>query len=87
VDNISNPLRLDQADVDMTGYGSPCCPTFILMVRWPRNYGVLRFRGVTERALFVIDTKGIIRYIDVHDINERPPLDDLVKALQEVNKP
>ena len=51
------------------------------------KYGVLRSEGVTERALFVIDTKGIIRYIDVHDINERPPLDDLVKALQEVNKP
>ena len=51
------------------------------------KYGVLRSEGVTERAIFVIDTKGTIRYMDVHDINERPPLDDLVKALQEVSKP
>jgi peroxiredoxin (alkyl hydroperoxide reductase subunit C) len=50
------------------------------------KYGVLRSDGVSERALFVIDKKGIIRYIDVHDINLRPPLEELIKALEEVNK-
>ncbi len=50
------------------------------------EYGVLRSTGVSERALFVIDKKGIIRFIDVHDINERPPLSEIVKALEEVNK-
>lgn len=44
-------------------------------------YGVLRSDCVSERALFVIDKKGVIRYIDVHDINRRPPLEDLVEAL------
>ena len=53
---------------------------------WPhgkvaQKYGVLRSNGVSERALFVIDKKGIIRYIDVHDINKRPPLEDLVREL------
>ncbi len=51
------------------------------------KYGVLRSDGTSERALFVIDKKGIIRYIDVHDINQRPPLEDLVKALEEVSRP
>ena len=37
------------------------------------RFGVLRTDGTSERALFVIDKKGIIRYIDVHDINQRPP--------------
>jgi peroxiredoxin (alkyl hydroperoxide reductase subunit C) len=50
------------------------------------KYGVLRSEGVTERALFVIDKRGIIRYIDVHDINQRPPLEELAKALEEVNR-
>jgi peroxiredoxin len=50
------------------------------------KYGVLRSEGVSERALFVIDKEGIVRYIDVHDINERPPLEDLAKALEELNK-
>jgi len=58
---------------------------------WPhgkvaKKYGVLRSNGVSERALFVIDKKGIIRYIDVHDINKRPLLEDLVAALEGLKK-
>lgn len=49
-----------------------------------RKYGVLRSDGTTERALFVIDKKGIIRYIDVHDINKRPPLEDLIRELEKL---
>ena len=48
------------------------------------KFGVLRSDGVAERALFVIDKKGIIRYIDVHDINKRPPLDSLVRELEKL---
>jgi len=50
------------------------------------KYGVLRSNGVSERALFVIDKKGAIRYIDVHDINQRPPLDALRTALEKLNQ-
>lgn len=57
---------------------------------WPHGavadkFGVLRADGVAERALFVIDKKGVIRYIDVHDINQRPSLETLVKELQKLN--
>jgi peroxiredoxin (alkyl hydroperoxide reductase subunit C) len=45
---------------------------------------VLRSGGESERAIFVIDKKGTIRYIDIHDINKRPRLEDLVKALQDL---
>ena len=56
---------------------------------WPhgaaaKRYGVLRSNGVSERALFVIDKKGNIRYIDVHDINKRPPLEDLMATLEKL---
>jgi peroxiredoxin len=51
------------------------------------KYGVLRSDGVSERALFVINKKGVITYIDVHDINQRPFLEDLAKALEAVNRP
>jgi peroxiredoxin (alkyl hydroperoxide reductase subunit C) len=58
---------------------------------WPhgsvaKKYGVLRSNGVSERALFIIDKKGIIRYIDVHDINQRPKLEVLVKELEKLGK-
>ncbi len=56
---------------------------------WPHGkvasmYGVLRADGVSERALFVVDKKGIIRYIDIHDINKRPPLEDLIRELEKL---
>ncbi len=59
---------------------------------WPHGsvagrYGVLRSDGVSERALFVIDKKGILRYIDVHDINKRPDLDALIGALARLSAP
>jgi peroxiredoxin len=47
-------------------------------------YGVLRSDGTSERALFVIDKKGVIRYIDVHDINKRPPLESLIRELEKL---
>jgi peroxiredoxin (alkyl hydroperoxide reductase subunit C) len=58
---------------------------------WPhgavaKRYGVLRSNGVSERALFVINKKGTIRYIDAHDINKRPPLEDLMSALEKMEK-
>lgn len=61
----------------------------ILSDFWPHGqvasrYGVLRGDGTSERALVVIDKQGVIRYMDVHDINKRPPLEDLVEALSKL---
>ena len=49
-----------------------------------KKYGVLRSEGFAERALFVVDKKGIIRFIDIHDINAKPPLSQLRKALEDL---
>ncbi len=56
---------------------------------WPhggtaQKYGILRSDGVAERALFLIDKQGIIRYIDIHDINERPNLEALVTEMKKL---
>ncbi|MBN2178670.1 MAG: redoxin domain-containing protein [Deltaproteobacteria bacterium] len=58
---------------------------------WPHGgtaskYGVLRSDGTTERAIFVIDKKGYIRYIDVHNINKRPPLESIMSELKKLNQ-
>lgn len=58
---------------------------------WPHGkvakmFGVLRSDGVAERALFIIDKKGILRYAHVSDINKRPDLKDLAEALEKLNK-
>ncbi len=48
------------------------------------QYGVLRGDGMCERAIFVIDRKGVIRYVDVHDITEQPPTDKIMQALDKL---
>ncbi len=58
---------------------------------WPhgavsKSYGVLRADGTSERALFIIDKQGIIRYIDVHDINVMPRLEDLNREMGKLPK-
>ena len=58
---------------------------------WPhgavaQKYGVLRSNGVTERALIFIDKKGIIRDIQVSDINVRPDLAQCATTLEKMNK-
>ena len=57
---------------------------------WPHGkvaemFGVLRSDGVSERALFIIDKEGILRYAHVSDINIRPDLQDIVKELEKLS--
>ncbi len=56
---------------------------------WPHGevaerYGLLRSDGTSERALIFIDRQGVISDIYVSDINVRPPLEYIVKQLQEM---
>jgi peroxiredoxin (alkyl hydroperoxide reductase subunit C) len=58
---------------------------------WPHGavadkYGVLRSDGVSERALIFIDKKGVIRDIQVSDINVRPDLAQCATTLEKMNK-
>jgi len=56
---------------------------------WPHGavaskFGVLRSEGVTERAIFIIDKQGVVRFSHVSDINKRPPLELIVKELEKL---
>ena len=58
---------------------------------WPHGkvadtFGVLRSDGTAERAIIIIDKGGIIRYIDVHDINRRPFLESIVEELEKLGR-
>jgi len=57
---------------------------------WPhgavsQSYDVLRTEGYSERAIFIIDKEGIIRYIDVHDIDNQPSNETLRQELRRLN--
>ena len=57
---------------------------------WPHGavaerYGVLRDEeGKSERALFVVDKEGIVRYVDIHDIDEQPDNEELFRFLRQL---
>lgn len=57
---------------------------------WPhgdvaKKFGVLRPEGYTERAIFLLDRDGIVRYIDVHDIGQQPSNDVLLAELRRMD--
>ena len=78
VDNIPTLFAWTQ---EMGGLWFPVLSDFYPHGAVSQKYGILRSSGVSERALFIIDKGGIIRYIDIHDINTRPPFEELVKEL------
>jgi glutaredoxin len=56
---------------------------------WPHGavaqmYGVFRDDGRSERALFVVDKEGIVRYVDVHDIDDQPDNEEIFKVLRQL---
>jgi peroxiredoxin (alkyl hydroperoxide reductase subunit C) len=58
---------------------------------WPHGavadrYGILRSDGVSERAIFIVDKQGILRYAHVSDINVRPGLGEIIQALEKVSE-
>lgn len=60
--------------LEMRGLWFPVLSDF-----WPhgavaRKYGVLRSDGVTERAIVIIDKRGVVRFAKSFDINTRPDL-------------
>lgn len=81
VDNLPTLYAWTNA---MGGIDFPVLSDFYPHGKIAQAYGVLRSNGMSERALFIIDREGIIRYIDVHDINQRPPLEDLIDKLNEL---
>jgi len=82
--SADNVFSTDAWAASLGGFSFPVLSDF-----WPHGatavkYGVLRDGGITERAIFVVDKEGIIRYIDIHQIGEEPPIEPIIKALEEL---
>src|ERR1044071_4616535 len=64
----------------MGGLSYPLLSDFFPHGQAALQYGVLRPNGITERAIFVVDKQGIIRYIDIHDIGSQTPTHHNLRA-------
>ena len=47
-----------------------------------QKYGVLRPEGITERAIFIVDKYGFIRYSVVYDIDKQPENEEIFAVLR-----
>ena len=84
--SVDNAPTLTAWTQQMGGLWFPVLSDF-----WPhgavaQQYGVLRDDGMAERALFVVDKQGVIRYVDVHEIALLPRLEVMVKELEKLPK-
>ena len=70
------------------GISFPLLADFYPQGEVARRYGVYvsdgPHAGQCERAVFVVDKQGVIRYIDVHDVNEEPDPEDIFAVLQQI---
>ncbi len=83
--SVDNVPSLHAWVTQMGGLWFPVASDF-----WPHGglagkLGILRPEGVSERAIFIVDEKGIIRSIAVSDINVRPDLGELVRVLRDLH--
>lgn len=49
-----------------------------------QKFGVLTDKGHSERALFIIDKEGVVRFIDVHPIDKQPDNEELFDVLRKL---
>lgn len=56
---------------------------------WPHGqvalqYGLLRPEGVADRAVFLIDREGIIRFKEIYPVDQVPPVEPVLDALRKL---
>ncbi len=68
----------------LDGITYPLLSDFYPHGRVAQMYGVLRPEGYSERALFIVDRRGVIRYVDVHPIDDQPDNEVLFKELARI---
>jgi glutaredoxin len=79
----SEPCLKAWAD-SLGGITYPLLSDFYPHGRFAQLYGILRSEGYSERAIFVIDKRGVIRYVDIHKIDEQPDNEVLFQVLDEL---
>ncbi|MBA4357424.1 MAG: peroxiredoxin [Desulfovibrio sp.] len=83
---VDNLPSLHAWAVEMRGLWFPVLSDF-----WPhgavaKKFGVLRTSGTTERAIVLIDKKGVVRFARSFDINIRPELGLIMGELDKLAK-
>jgi peroxiredoxin len=72
--------------VEMRGLWFPVLSDFNPHGAVAKTYGVLRSDGTTERAIVIIDKKGVVRFAQTFNINIRPDLELIMNELHKIEE-
>ena len=86
IDSVFSHVAWQKFEVGMLNY--PLGSDFYPHGEVARSFGVLRdgdpIPGISERAVFVIDKEGIIRFSKVYELGEVPENEDVFEVLREL---
>src|SRR5438270_12644522 len=83
VDSVPSHVAFAKSLGGITNY--PLLADFQPKGEVSKKYGVWKEdKGICERAIVVVDKKGIVRYIDVHNIAEAPENAQVIEVLRDL---
>jgi peroxiredoxin len=83
VDSVPSHVSFAKSLGGITSY--PLLADFHPKGEVSKKYGVWKEdKGISERAIVVVDKEGIVRYVDVHNIAEAPDNAQVIDVLREL---
>jgi peroxiredoxin (alkyl hydroperoxide reductase subunit C) len=86
VDSIESHIAWQEHEIGRMEF--PLCADFYPHGEVTTQFGIMRdgppVAGISERAAFVVDKEGIIRYAEVYPIDQLPDLDGLLVETRKV---
>ena len=86
VDSIESHLAWQRKEIGMMRF--PLCSDFYPHGDVTRQFGILRDEppvpGISERAAFIVDKEGVIRFAKVYPIDQLPDLEGLLEELKKI---
>ena len=85
-DSILSHVAWQKKDIGPTSI--PLCADFYPHGKVTQAFGILRdgppVAGICERAAFIVDKSGIIRFARVYPIDQAPDLEELLRELKKL---
>ena len=86
VDSIESHRAWQRKEIGMMRF--PLCADFYPHGQVTQKFGILReeppVQGISERAAFIVDKKGVVRFAQVYPIDRLPDLDGLLEELKKI---
>lgn len=87
VDSIQSHLAWQRKEIGMMRF--PLCADFYPHGDVTRKFDILREKapvpGISERAAFIVDKEGVIRFAKVYPIDQLPDIEGLLEELRKIS--